>query len=333
MTETLPLVRAAALGPFHVWMRENGRSFEDRLRHVGLPASLMDEPNQPVPLRAAVEFIAETGRQEGADSLCRIVEQTGLAPLGFLGAITLGASTPREACQRAVRAFTHHGSHEMLTFDDREGVLRHAFRVRFDDETLHYAHQYIAALFRAVGKQTGWSGPLVSDASLMPHPQMGLSALGDHFECELRPERGGAATVTIAQAVIDRPYQRGRSRSGGSDPILEGCAVIRGDGTLSGSIRQALPALLEQQRLTVAKFAGLAFMSTRTFQRRLTAERTTLSELIDRAREELALSKLKSSPESIAAVAAELGYSSNASFTHAVRRWTSEPPRRLRSPS
>jgi AraC-like DNA-binding protein len=69
--------------------------------------------------------------------------------------------------------------------------------------------------------------------------------------------------------------------------------------------------------------------SGRTLQRRLEAEGTRYSEVLDRARASLAR-KLLREDMPIAEVAARVGFSDVAPFTRAFRRWTGAPPGQFR---
>jgi AraC-like DNA-binding protein len=198
-----------------------------------------------------------------------------------------------------------------------------------DDEMLHYCQQYVAAVIRCAATGTGGSEPVVTGVALTPHPLFGLEALKGHFESEPVPGQGRAVAVTLRDSVLDRPYRR--PRSGVPAPhVMAGAAVIRGDGTLAGSIRAILPLLIEQRRATLGDIANLAFMTRRTLQRKLAADGTCLAKLTDEVRANMALALLRDGERSIATIAADLGYASNSSLTHAVRRWTNAPPRAVK---
>jgi len=66
--------------------------------------------------------------------------------------------------------------------------------------------------------------------------------------------------------------------------------------------------------------------SPRTVQRRLEAEGTRFSEVLDRARATLARKLLRETTLPIAEIAARVGFSDVAPFTRAFRRWTGTPP-------
>ena len=72
-------------------------------------------------------------------------------------------------------------------------------------------------------------------------------------------------------------------------------------------------------------------MTSRTLRRKLEAEGTSYSELLDGVRHALALDYLSTSTLSAADIASALGFSEVASFRRAFKRWTGSTPADLRS--
>lgn len=331
MTTTLPLVRAAAVAPILLWLRDGGHPLNQMLLDAGLPSGLIDDRDRPIPLMAGIRLLLDVVRREGHDVPCRMVAHAGVEELGLLGQVVMSSRTPREAFTKVARAYLHHGSHELFTLTPGAGTsaVRHAFRVPINPEHLFLVHQYVAALVRTVVLRTGHPGPLVERIELTPHPRHALAGMSAHFGCEVVPAANRTTTLIFPDAVLDRPYLTGRQIPDTAVPA--GAAVIRGDGTLGGSITTILPGLIEAgAEPSLASIAELAFMSRRTLQRRLAAEGTSLSELIDNVRAEQAIARLTASGGAIRTVAAEVGYGSNASFSRAIRRWTRTSPSRLR---
>ncbi|ABS68164.1 helix-turn-helix- domain containing protein AraC type [Xanthobacter versatilis] len=330
-TTTLPLVRVAAAFPFMIWLRDNGRPLDLLLREAGLPPTLVGDPDQPIPLQVGIEFLRSVAHAEGPDIGCRVVEHAGVDQIGLIGELVRASRTPREAFHLVARAFFHHGSHEVFTFTPHAGgaTVRHVFRVPLDDEALFITQQFVASLIASVVTRDGKDRPALERVELTPHPVLGLSLLEPHFSCAVSPTLTGAVAVTFSDQALDEPYAQ--SRIPLAQQVTEGCGVIRGDGTLAGSIRAVLPLLLARGgEPTLAEVARFAFMSPRTLQRRLTAEGTSLSRLIEQERAARAIALLTASTNRVQEVATEMGYGSGASFTRAVRRWTSAPPTRLR---
>lgn len=67
-------------------------------------------------------------------------------------------------------------------------------------------------------------------------------------------------------------------------------------------------------------------MSGRTLQRRLEAEGTSFSEVLDRVRADLARSYVKDADLPLAEVAYRLGFSDFSTFSRAFKRWMGKAP-------
>ncbi len=328
MTQIVPIVRAAGIAPFLSWMRANGIPWETRLQAAGLPATLLDEPERPVPLVAAVRFVRDASRAEGPDLGCRVVSDTSIAELAALGRTALGARTPRGAFGRLMRTYAHHSSHELLVVTDEPGglTLRHSFLIRLDAETVHACHQYVAAMARAVLAGTGHCGPRLARIAIIPHPEAGLDHLRGRLDVEPEAATDGVLCVTMRDDALDRRYLRPGRERGPAEELRR----IRGEDTLEASLRIILPGMLDHGTPTLRDLAELVPTSPRTFQRRLAAEGHSLSSLIHAVRREQALARLAHGREPISVIAAELGYSAQSSLSRAARRWTGVPPSRLR---
>lgn len=331
MTTLLPLVRAAAIRPFLLWLKDHDRSVDECLVENGLSPACFADPGLTLPLLSCIRLVRNVSRREGPDFPFRAVRHGGLDALGMIGRIQAMARTPREACLKIARAHVHLSSHEMLTFasEPLQGTLRHVFRVPVDDESLFYMQQaQVAAILGLFGPRAG--GSVLSRVEMVPHPELGFAPLAGHLDIPVEASATRALIAVMPGLSLDRPYPR-RPAPFTEAPLDVG-ASLRGDGTLSGSIRAALPQLMSGRgEPSLAEIAALAFMSPRTLQRRLGEEKTRLSNLIEEERARQALGMLRETSLPIRNVAVELGYGSPASFTRAVRRWTARTPTSLRS--
>jgi AraC-like DNA-binding protein len=327
MAKTIPLIRAAALAPFLLWMRGRGLSWQARLRDVGLPETLLFERERPIPLLAGMQFLVNASETEGPDIGCRVVSDTSFAQLATLGRVVIGSRTPREAFGNMLRYYPQHSSHEQVVVLSEDGAetMRHRFLVDLDDTALHLAHQYVAALILVVTSGTGHADDRPPFVRLTPHPTDGLAHLHKYLGKALSPATDGILSMTLESEMLDRTYPRRSPRR--SEFLID---PIRGDGSLTYSLRVILPGILDHGPVHIAEIAALAGTSPRSFQRQLAAENTSFSQEIDRLRHEKALDRLKHSHDNVGAIAADLGYSDQSSLTRAMRRWTNKSPRQLR---
>ena len=113
---------------------------------------------------------------------------------------------------------------------------------------------------------------------------------------------------------------------------LDGAAPLRGGETFSDSVKAFLNLMVENDEATNMKsVVAAAGMSARTFQRQLEKEGVSYSDLLADVRRSETLKRLKKRNATIAAIAADLGYSDPATFTRAFRKWTGLPPSRFRA--
>lgn len=331
MAQVIPLIRGAALMPALRWLRENGRSVGEVLDQSGHGYLASAEPVTPVPLLAAVDVMAVLEQREGPDIGVRMVTQVSLLEMAVVSRGVLGARTPREAFARVVMAMPHHCTHEMLSLSAAEdGILvRDKLVVPMAPVTRHVVDQYILALIREVCALSGAPGPLLHQVEMTPHPERGFAHLAPWFGERMAAARGHSLSARIGTAVADRPFRK-VARNRFVAPASVSGASLRGDGSLSQSIRHLLPLLLEEGSPSLDRLARLAGMSRRTLQRRLSEEETSFSDLFAEMRQHEAVRRLAGSDVPIAEVSRQLGFSQQSALTRAMRRWTGEVPSRLR---
>ena len=96
------------------------------------------------------------------------------------------------------------------------------------------------------------------------------------------------------------------------------------------SVRLAIMQRLDSGRPSIGAVADELNTSVRTLQRRLAAAGWTYNDLVDDVRFAEARQRMARPDAPLKAVAAELGFSEQASFTRAFRRWFGVAPREYR---
>lgn len=332
MSTTIPLIRGFALYPMLRWLTDNSVSADQALEMSGLSPNLVAEPFRPVPLVHVAEMLRSASRKFGPDLPCRIVSSTGNIEIAMLGKVATGTRTPREALTRILAALPHYCSHEQVTVEKKAGkyVVRHFFACRFDPETRHVLLQYAAAMVDRVLAMAGSQRPRFQRLAIPPHPTVGVQHLYNWFGTAVIEARSKGFVADIDELVMDRAFNGiGRDRLRPRD--LRDFLPLRGDGCLSSSVKSHLISMIECKQIPNMKdTVHVSGLSERSFQRQLETEGTSFSVLLADVRHSEVLKRLEERNSTIAAIAADFGYSDQASFTRAFRRRTGAPPGRFR---
>jgi AraC-like DNA-binding protein len=132
---------------------------------------------------------------------------------------------------------------------------------------------------------------------------------------------------SVAGADLDRPMPAADART--FDTIEALIVEALGSSPASPSFADRIASHLATslpEGTDVAEVARAMHMSGRTLQRRLEQDGTTFSEVLDRARLDVAQRELATPSTTLTDVALRLGFSDLATFTRAFKRWTGMPP-------
>lgn len=328
--KTIPVVRAASMMPLLKWLLQRGRPVEEMLRAAGIGYVWLEDPYAPVPVRALEHIVIQAARLDGPDVGCKIITESSLHDLAALGTIALGAPTPRAAITRVSMAMPWHCSDEIIstTPGKKTTLIQDFWSLDLDREALHIFHQFIAGMFQMVVRLAPCGEPALTRVSIVPHPVHGIDHLRPWFSGEIVAASRPVLGVTVRNAALDAPYRSpARER-----PMLDTYPWQRlRDGTMTGSARYLIEAMLRDGAPTIGRMAQVSDMSVRTLQRRLGEEGTTFSDLVEQVRRDAALKELHNAAGSIGDVSAHIGYARQSSLSRAMRRWTGHSPADLRA--
>jgi AraC-like DNA-binding protein len=333
MATVIPLIRGFALLPTLRWLADHGVATETALASVDLPADLISDPFRPVPLVHVAALLRNAARDFGPDLPCRIISTAGSLELAMLGKVGLGARTPGELIARVVAALPYYCSHEQVTVRKEQDtyVVGEFFAHRFDPETAHVLLQYASAMVDRVLGMAGDPPPRYLRLEIPPHPIFGIDHLRKWYGDRVFATRSRGFTAVVDEHIVHRPFAS-IARDRLNARALPDAMPLRGDGTLAGSVKTLLVSMLDaDDPPTMKRVVAATGTSARTFQRQLDNEGTNFSDLLAEVRHSETLRRLNERNSSIAAIAADLGYADQASFTRAFRRWAGSPPSQFRS--
>jgi AraC-like DNA-binding protein len=173
---------------------------------------------------------------------------------------------------------------------------------------------------------------LVPDAVWFAHRAPPTVAPLHAFFCTEALSFGAADSGMVLPAqVLELPFVR-------FDPALRGILEaqaqaargVRARNDLVSRVERAVRESLEKGQPEIGQVARRLHMSGRTLQRRLVGEGTSYREILERVRHALARAALADSRlrGNLAELGYRLGYTTQASFGRAYRRWTGQSPGR-----
>jgi AraC-like DNA-binding protein len=333
MPAAIPLIRGFALVPTLRWLADNGVSIERTLREVDLSLSPITDPFRPIPLAHVAALLRNAARRHGPDLPCRIVSGASGLELAMLGKVALGARTPGEAMARIVAALPYYCSHEQVSFERKPGqyVVREFFAHAFDPETQHTLLQYAAAMMDRILGMAGAPPPRFAKLEIPPHPVHKVEHLRRWFGDRVIETRSRGITVLIEDRIMERAFSK-VARDRLNPRALESGASLRGGETFADSVKAFLSLMIENDETpSIRRVVAAAGTSARTFQRQLEEEGTSFSHLLTEIKRSETLKRLKEEDVTIAAIATDLGYSDQAAFTRAFRRWNGVSPSQFRA--
>jgi AraC-like DNA-binding protein len=321
-------VRASVLIPFVALLRERDVRVDELLADVGLPATVLADPERPLPYPLVCQLIHAASRRTGLPDFGLLVgASTPFESLGAFGTLVTGSRNLHDALFGAVRLFPwfRTGARVWLEIEPDRIWLRHVDSRRAGVGEIE-AEQFTVMMMLQLVRLAGASATRID---LRASWRAGLDrceALSGARITVGRPTTGVAIPRRFLHRALDAPRVAPRSLA----QLERRLRATAPASDFVDSVRQAIGALLEGRYPDIRRSARALGMSVRTFQRRLAQSGVSYSALIDRERHDRALRLLHDRAVKVTEVAIELGYTDLANFTHAFRRWTGVSPREFR---
>jgi AraC-like DNA-binding protein len=321
--QIIPLVRAKYLFAFGAVLERLGAPRQRLLERVGLSDRVLENPEAIIPAQQAWAFIGSAAEKEGIDDLGLVAGDMSIQDYGaFSDRLLLVPNL-----NQALKAFCQLALHEYSRADFY--VSRSEWSTWFcrgpidgnDTEKKHVELLVLTMMIATVRLAAGpdWYPPIVllqtKDASrVQQHDLLARSTVrfGNRITAFEVPQHLLPKKLPTAVAFEDiRDYDR-----------LEHEFPV--------AIRQVVEGMLLEGTPRIASVAAAVGGSVRTLQRRLSDIDTTFSVIVEEAKMKFANRMVTQSDCTLAEIAHGLGYSDQAHFTRAFRRWTGVSPAAFR---
>lgn len=295
----------------------------DVLKHVGLPASAILDPDEwvsrPLFLKLINSLVELTGDHH---FVLHIAERDPIEKLGVLGRAILNAHTLRQALSVAVEGTVLVQTGVRLILDEQESMARltYEFIGRTGENPGTYIEAVLAFLLKIL-RVTGETIPV--QVSLTCEKPRNTGELERVFGRDLcfRAEYNGF--------IFDRSYLDLPLKQQGSEKLFTQHGRLRPhpEEQLVRSVRHTIDYLMLCQSPTLEKTATIHGLHKRTLERRLDRWGITFKGLLDQFRRERGMKFVQQGSRTITDIAFLLGYSDPSHFIRAFRRWTGMTPK------
>lgn len=327
------LVRAASLSGYLETMASLGADPRPLLRAQGFSEARLRDPAGLLPAQAALRLLERSAEATGCATFgLRMAEGRSLANLGVASLLIVHQPSLRQALAALAEFRNRVNSTLLLQLEEAgdEAILREGLAL----ERPEPARQSLdLALAVAAGLCAGMLGPEWRPRGVcfthQPPPRAELPLVERLFRC--RPafdcEFNG---LVFARADLDRPIPGADGAfAAHARRLLEATVGAEEEGT-AGEVEALVRLLLPTGRASIQTCAASLGLPVRTLQRRLDREGRSFSDLIHRARVQLAGEYLANPRMRIADVAGLLGYSSTGAFSRWHAQTFGRPPREAR---
>jgi AraC-like DNA-binding protein len=302
----------------------------------GLPVSLIDFPDQMIPMKSMIDLFENAGAAAGDRCFgLRVGLQMGHEAYGILSAYASQAPTLRNALIRLKVALSLHQPDGRSSISKvQKGWLWGYFKPQCTDVTgRHHADHILPCFISLVRQYLGqnWTPRKVG----VPYADDGgQSELQDELACDWFFSRR-AVFVELQDAELSA--WRLDARPVTPVNLITSCEIFASVGrherlTLADRVERLVQLLSMENRADLETVAKMAELSPRSLQRHLHEHGTSFREIVMRAQMRRAASLAAETTMTMTEIAFHLGYRDPGNFTRAFKNFHGRSPSSYRNP-
>jgi len=323
------MVPAAIFSAATTTLDKLGLSSERSVERAGLPQYQFLDPGMKIPGVHLYRLYGRASRELGEEAFGALVpDWLPIAALSGFGKAVTGSPTVYTAIDTISRLYTRASS--VARFWSAEGdegiwwLRKSALRPCIGSRQLELASlAYMIQLIR-IGAESDWRPARIC---VEHHPVPHLERLEPFAGAEVLRERG-VSGVAIPRSVLSRlmPFPAP------TEPVeADRFYADAPSDEFVVSLRQVLRSLVQLGYPGVETAAEIGGVHVRTLQRRLRAEGLSFKKIVDQCRFLEAVDLMREREARLVEIAHDLGYSDQAHFNRAFRRWAGVTPSLYRS--
>jgi AraC-like DNA-binding protein len=318
-------------------MAAQGIAYSDLLARAGLASVNLEDPDGRVPIRSYADLYSLTVQELRDEGFALFSAPVRIGSFEFLGRSVLSSRSLAEALDRAVRFLRLVLPDLRVTIRAGQGTsqlqvveTRRLQRDR-DDPRRVFAFEWV---LRWVHGLACWlvNRDLALNSVSFPYAEPPHAA--DYALIYTSRSAFGSQhlTATLNSNLLELPVRRDDEALAA---FLDGApgkivTLYRRDREMVRRVRDAIAKSLPAA-ISLDEVSRRLNMSSRTVERRLHEEGSSLRAIKDALRRDIALSRLEKSDQSVAQLAANLGYADTSAFFRSFTAWTGMSPSAYRS--
>ncbi|MGB7191926.1 MAG: AraC family transcriptional regulator [Collimonas pratensis] len=312
------LVRAAALTNYFEVAHSLGLNPQSLLQKVGLSKNLLADPDQKIPVSAAIQLLEESAQQTNCPTFGLLMaESRQLSDFGVMSLLIAHQETLKDVLSTLIQY--KHLLNESLAIHVEEADPKVIIKEEIVADRRLSSRQAIelalGVLFRTINALIGerWL-PLSVNFTHQAPPQLNLYRRIFGVHIEFGSEFNG---IVCLASDLNSPNLRADSKMAKYAQNYVDTLLRETESSLASDVEKAIYLSLPSGRATIEQISQSMGMNVRSMQRQLSESGEIFSDLVNHARRDLAVRYMENPNFSLGRVAVLLGYSMPSSFT----RW------------